>query len=198
VNALLIGIDCATQDSKVGLALAAYKDGSVVLERATLCSRKQSAAGLLAGWAENVTLPVLFAVDAPLGWPAKMGSILNRHRAGQPLEVPANEFFRRTTDRFIYSLLGKTPLDVGADRIARTAHAALALLSDVSRRLNSPISLAWSPEVHGVATIEVYPAATLAARGVRSTGYKKPEHAAVAAHVKPRKSGPTSMEAPAR
>lgn len=36
--------------------------------------------------------------------------------------------------------------------------------------------MAWSPDgVRGQSIIEVYPAATLVARGFKSTGYKKPE-----------------------
>jgi hypothetical protein len=81
--------------------------------------------------------------------------------------------FRRATDRFIKKELGKTPLDVGADRIARTAHAALRLLGDLRERLSAPIPLAWTPAcIAGVAAIEVYPAATLLAHGLRSNGYK--------------------------
>ena len=71
--------------------------------------------------------------------------------------------------------MGKTPLDVGADRIARTAHAALGLLAKLRSRLDLEIPLAWSPDfTPPVAAIEVYPSATLKARGIRSAGYKKP------------------------
>ncbi len=87
--------------------------------------------------------------------------------------------FRRATDRFIRKIVGKTPLDVGADRIARTAHAALGVLDGVRKQLKSPVPLAWSPEsLAELATIEVYPAATLIAHGFRSKGYKAPKHVA--------------------
>jgi hypothetical protein len=52
-----------------------------------------------------------------------MGRCLTNHRAGQSIEVSPNEFLRRETDRSIHRRLGKRLLDVGADRIARTAHA---------------------------------------------------------------------------
>jgi hypothetical protein len=90
------------------------------------------------------------------------------------LIVAPNELFRRTTDRFIQATLGKTPLDVGADRIARTAYAALKILAELSDLLSCSVPLAWSPHFAGVAAIEVYPAATLVACRCRSIGYKKP------------------------
>src|SRR5437016_7332440 len=45
--------------------------------------------------------------------------------------------FRRVTDDVIYERLGKRPLDVGADRIARTAHAALRFLEELRGFLGS-------------------------------------------------------------
>jgi hypothetical protein len=98
------------------------------------------------------------------------------HRAGEALNTSANAMFRRATDVFIHDELGKTPLDVGADRIARTAYAALRLLGDLREELELSIPLAWAPgDVSEVAAIEVYPAATLLAHGIRSKGYKKRE-----------------------
>jgi hypothetical protein len=68
----------------------------------------------------------------------------------------------------------KTCLDVGADRIARTAYAALTILGNLRVELGLPIPLAWAPaDVSRVAAIEVYPTATLVAHRIRSTGYKK-------------------------
>jgi predicted RNase H-like nuclease len=64
---------------------------------------------------------------------------------------------------------------VGADRIARTAYAALAILATLCVELGIPIPLAWTPaDVANIAAIEVYPAATLVAHRIRSIGYKKP------------------------
>ena len=81
------------------------------------------------------------------------------------------------TDRFVQKTLGKTSLDVGADRIARTAHAALKVLGELRRNLNVSIPLAWDPqELADVSVIEVYPAATLIAHEILATGYKKPHN----------------------
>jgi hypothetical protein len=66
--------------------------------------------------------------------------------------------------------------DVGADRIARTAHAALRLLGDISGAVHQRVPLAWKAQFEErIAAIEVYPAATLASRGIRCSEYKKKE-----------------------
>lgn len=57
-----------------------------------------------------------------MGWPANMGQVLYNHNTGQLIDVHSNDLFRRETDKFIKKNLRKQPLDVGADRIARTAH----------------------------------------------------------------------------
>ena len=112
-------------------------------------------------------------MDAPLGWPTLLSRSLVKHRAGEKIATAPNDMFRRETDRFIKEKLGKTPLDVGADRIARTAHAALRLLGDLRGHLRTPIPLAWAPApIFGVTAIEVYPAATLRAHDLKSNGYK--------------------------
>lgn len=175
---LVIGIDCATDDAKVGLALGDYQARRASVREVILCSRKRSVAATVIEWLRKAAGPALLAIDAPLGWPEPMSRALTVHQAGDRLEATPSEMFRRTTDQFIQTKLGKTPLDVGADRIARTAHAALRLLADVRNQLALPIPLAWSSTFSGVACVEVYPAATLVAHGFRSTGYKKAEHVA--------------------
>jgi hypothetical protein len=171
----VVGVDCATNESRVGIALGAWEEGSVRLREVALCGRERSAAVSISDWLRGVRGPGLLALDAPLGWPSPLSETLVRHRAGEKLAAEPNEMFRRLTDRFIQETVGKTPLDVGADRIARTAHAALGLLDEVRRRLETPVPLAWSPEsIVELAAIEVYPAATLIAHGFRSKGYKAP------------------------
>ena len=117
---------------------------------------------------------MLLAIDAPLGWPIPLRSIA-QHEAGRAIAAEANAMFRRGTDRRIAERLGKQSLDVGADRIARTAHASLRLLEELRERTGNQIPLAWSPSsLSGVSAIEVYPAASLRAWGVPSRPYKKP------------------------
>jgi predicted RNase H-like nuclease len=175
----LIGVDCATDDAKVGLALGSLEDARLNIERAVLCTRKDSACATIASWLSPAEEPALLAIDAPLGWPALLSRALIEHRAGQQIDVLPNDMFRRATDRFIQRELRKTPLDVGADRIARTAHAALRLLGDLRGRLNLPIPLAWNPILSApLAAIEVYPAATLTSYGFQASGYKAANHTA--------------------
>jgi hypothetical protein len=57
--------------------------------------------------------------------------------------------FRRMTDRAIHKNVGRTPLDVGADWIARTAHAALRFLAELRRALPRPV-LGDADELRGL------------------------------------------------
>ena len=185
----IIGVDCATDDARVGLALGVAETGRCEVQFAGVCSSERQVADEITDWLAP-SARVLIAFDAPLGWPLAMGRALAAHRAGDPLPVPANDLFRRATDRFIKTELGKQSLDVGADRIARTAHAALRLLDDLRRRTGLPIPLAWSADFgERAAAIEVYPAATLLAHGIPARGYKRTEHlagrAAIMARLKP-------------
>lgn len=170
----LIGLDCATQDAKIGVAVGEYANGTVEVARAEACSKTLSALSLVQELLRGAD-DALIAIDAPLGWPVSMAMSLAHHRAGERLPAEPEQMFRRDTDRFIKKEIGKTPLDVGADRIARTAHAALRLLGDLRKATGQPVPLAWSHSLmSGISVIEVYPAATLTAHGIRATGYKKP------------------------
>ena len=174
MNTHILGVDAAANDANVGLASAICDGRSTTVNRVVVCSAKRRPSEVLSKWISEASGRVLIAIDGPLGWPVGMGRRLQGHQAGEPLTVPPNRLFRRETDRAIQTRLGKTPLDVGADRIARTAHAALRLLGELGGRLPDPIPLAWAPDFAGAAAIEVYPAATLAVRDWPSTGYKKP------------------------
>jgi len=128
---------------------------------------------MIAGWITS-DRPVLLALDAPLGWPAPLGRALHPHAAGDPLEEAPHALFRRHTDNFVKARVGRQPLDVGADRIARTAHAALDLLERVRQLTGEPVPLAWTAnDPARVAAIEVYPAATLTVNRLPAAGYKQ-------------------------
>lgn len=84
--------------------------------------------------------------------------------------------FRRTTDQFIKQHIGKQPLDIGADRIARTVHAALSFLETLRKATGEAIPLVWEPALlPGIQVIEVYPTATLIACGITVPTYKGKE-----------------------
>ena len=167
----IVGIDCATQPANTGLALATLDGGRLTVHAARVARHAADAAEAAADWLGRAPAGVL-ALDAPLGWPAPMADALGPHRAGDPLAPTADQMFNRETDRVVRRRLGKKPLEVGADRIARTALAALATLDDVRRRV--PVEMGWAPgAVSGVHAIEVYPAATLLGRGLSVRGYKR-------------------------
>ncbi len=169
----IVGVDCATDPRKVGLALARVYGAKAHLLAAECGSDSPSMAGRIAEWMGEDSA-VLLALDAPLGWPLDLGATLAGHSAGELVAGDPNRLFRRQTDRVVHATLGKLPLDVGADRIARTAVAALRLLDELRSRTGHEIPLAWKSELVEPAAIEVSPAGTLVALGLRSSGYKEP------------------------
>lgn len=172
-NVKVIGMDCATDTKKVGLAMGAYSNHGIALLETKIGSDGNSIAEIIKNWIQQDD-KVIFAIDAPLGWPENLGNSLYHHFAGQKLSVESNLMFRRETDRFIKIALGKQPLDVGADRIARTAHAALRIIGEVQLAINNKVEMAWNPDkLNQISVLEVYPAATLQCYGIRSGGYKE-------------------------
>jgi hypothetical protein len=86
----VIGIDCATEDSKIGLALGQLTERNIRVAQPQPCSRKHKAIDML--------VQCLMVSDA--------------------------------------------------DRIARTAHRALALLGDLRKQLRQAIPLAWNSDIN--------------------------------------------------
>ena len=169
-NITIIGVDCAVDPARIGIAVGESVNGTVLIEDVQL-GALDPAARIAELLSERES--ALLALDAPLGWPAAMGTALSQHLATDHIAVDANRLFRRETDLFIKRAIGKQPLDVGADRIARTALAALALLHNIRARTGLPIPIAWSEkETANVTCIEVYPGASLEAHGLSSRGYK--------------------------
>ncbi len=173
MNVTIIGIDCATVATRVGLALGVLRDSEAEVVDVMVGARDAPLAQTIAAWIPD-DAPTLLVLDAPLGWPEPLGTALKSHSAGDPLKASANALFRRRTDEVVHRMLGRLPLEVGADRIARTARAALALLDALRTLTGTAIPLAWHPEVAGVSAIEIYPAATLTSYGLRASGYKRP------------------------
>jgi predicted RNase H-like nuclease len=167
----VVGVDCAIEEKRIGLAYGIVDDEGVLeLKRATLGTAGESAAATVASWIAGASQFVV-ALDAPLGWPSRLAASLSQHRAGEPMLEEAERLFRRDTDHFVRRELGKLPAAVGADRIARTARAALELLSQIRAASRQALALAWVPG-RDSGVIEVYPAATLLSRGIGPGGYK--------------------------
>jgi len=169
----VIGIDCATKAERTGLTRGMWDRGQLrVLE--VVSGARISPVVQVAEWVCQAPHRALLCLDAPLGWPSRLGASLVGHQAGDALAQPADQLFRRYTDACCQRRVGQRPMDVGADRIARTARAALALLQGVRGLTGLPIPLAWNPDhlLHASA-IETYPAATLKVRGLSNRGYKR-------------------------
>jgi len=166
----LLGIDCATIPKKTGLALGELRDGVVRILRCATGTKDETPAKIAVSWLSEYK-EVLIALDAPLGWPQKLGDCLSVHKAGLPVQSESNQLFRRQTDEAIKERLGKQPLEVGANLIARTAVAALTLLNQIRRATGRPIPLAWAQkETEQWRAIEVYPAATRIGHGALDKG----------------------------
>ena len=168
----IVGIDCAVENKNVAVAVGDLQGARLVLHESVHCGARNAvdvAAEFLRGFER-----ALIALDAPLGWPSALGSAIVSHRAGDPIQPLGHALFRRTTDIVVKRETGQQPLDIGADRIARTAVAALALLDSLRSRVAAPVPLAWTVDGGGLRAIEVYPAATLKQLGITPRSYKKP------------------------
>lgn len=161
---IVVGLDMATVPNEQGVALGRIVDGHI-----EIC--KAGVGRILPGALESAPV-CLLAIDSPLGWPASMREALCGHRAGGEILGSLGDVFRRATDSFVKREYGEiTPLEVGADKIAKTAHAACSLLA----KRGIPVVLD-SRKREGLSAIEVYPAATLCAHGWSREfreGYKK-------------------------
>lgn len=193
----VIGVDCATVAKEVGLARARFEDGRWRLLEARVASPVRSPAEVLVDWLRDEA-DTLLALDAPLGWPAALGPALARHLAGEAVAVPIAAMFQRATDHAVRARTGKRPLEVGADRIARTAWVTLALLEEVRGATGHAVPLAWERAVPDApAAIEVYPAATLRVHGLPDRSYKDPHavpRAAIDAWLRSRLDVPADVD----
>ncbi len=162
----IIGIDASTEPTRTGLVKAKRNGCRTRIECAQTASAKCRPEDIVSRWL--TTEPVLIAIDSPLGWPEALAPALAGHIAGTRLPLKREATFVRATER----LLGARFI-VGADKIAKTAHASLDLLASLRKSRDISIPLAWTPErVTETSVIEVYPAATLKAHCVQNTGYK--------------------------
>jgi predicted nuclease with RNAse H fold len=172
---ILVGLDAASQPENFGFAIGKLSQGQIEVSHVGVLRSKIQLDAL-----EEIIIPALLvaeraliAIDAPLGWPSKLASSLSDHRAGEKIDEEKSALFSRETDRIVASEIGKKPLEIGAEKIARAAHSALEVLGRLRASTRMEIPLAWAPRFEGVTAIEVYPGATLKARGLEDSGYKK-------------------------
>lgn len=162
----IIGIDCATQDKNIGLALGRFDGHGCHISSATVGSKKNSVLETITGWITD-DHPTLIALDAPLGWPTDLGKSLQLHESGAYISTEPDKLFNRLTDKIVREHTGRKPLEVGANLIARTAHSALKLLHQLRSQTGESIPLlTTAPTMNSkVCAIEVYPTATLIVKG---------------------------------
>ena len=186
---LLIGLDCAAAAVRMGCACARLCDGRLEFLHLATAAHWDGIDQQITAWLTQESAgPALLCLDAPLGWPRPLGEALAGHQAGQGLPLAADRLFSRITDRDIAHRLGKRPMEVGANTIARVALAAVNLLDRLRAVTAQHIPLAWAPgPMDETAAIEVYPAAALACRGLLRPGYKKTaaDRAAMLAALEP-------------
>lgn len=164
----IIGIDCAAQHKNIGMVNAEFVNGVIKIKDAKVGLKDVHP--ILSAWVKQG--PCLLCMDAPLGWPKPMATLLCNHSAGEMLHDDGNTFFRRETDLNIKRVFNKNPLDIGADRIARVALSALKIIAKLRQNV-SPLPLLWSSEeLKDSGLIEVYPAATIISHGLSGDGYK--------------------------
>ncbi len=171
----IIGINCATQPAKTGLVHARYENKSINLVSYLNAGSIDDYSVLpdhrwyplvkkCQGWIGDQER-VLFCMDSPLGWPNTMREMLQKHEAGEFIGLEAKNLFNRTTDLFIDETIQKRPLEIGANLIARTAVAALELLTSLRMMLRKDLPLLWEQgPLKDSGVIEVYPTATLIGR----------------------------------
>lgn len=175
---VIVGVDCAAQSERIGIARALLRGGECTLTDTAVGSTGIPVHEVIGQWLRGTTRG-LIALDAPLGWPLLLAEMLSGHRAGERLVGRPDQLFHRHTDEFVRTSTGQKPLEVAADRIARTAHSSLDLLDRIRTHTGSEVPLAWSSDIGpGLHAIEVYPAATLVAHRLPSRQYKQPAETA--------------------
>ena len=210
-NFYVLGLDCAAQPERSGIALARVESSQIEWLDARQGRKGESIAKLCAGLLEHHGFPrcgsslrdgcqpeLIVALDAPLGWPAPLAHALSDHQAGEPLRPDSNTLFRRRTDKVVQRILGKRPLEVGADRIARAAVTALLVLDELRAELGLVLPVAIDQPDGATSggrstrsgdraccgvSLEVYPAALLIQAGLPSRLYKRSEQRATRAVI---------------
>ncbi|MBZ9728388.1 DUF429 domain-containing protein [Salegentibacter sp. JZCK2] len=168
---IIIGLDAAVQDKDIGCVLGNYSEGSLKL--LGKWERKQPLTDFITDGIKESEKAIL-AIDAPLGWPVSFRKILNTHSAGLSLDTDPELFFKRQTDLDIRQRFKKWPLEISADRIARTAFFTLNRIGKIEKDLDYKLNLLWSiQDLEKYGMLEVYPAATLLSLGFSIKGYKK-------------------------
>ena len=72
MRTVIVGVDCATESAKVGVALGTWEDGSVSVTAAKTCGRVPPR-DVICEWLDIADDRVLLAIDAPAGLACRIG-----------------------------------------------------------------------------------------------------------------------------
>ncbi|MGM0551217.1 MAG: DUF429 domain-containing protein [Bacteroidota bacterium] len=170
-NLLILGIDAAASDANTGLVTLEADTRTV---HKVAIGKEVPISQLLTEWLSDYSGPVMACMDAPLGWPEHFCEILATHEAGVPIILDKEQFFPRITDKRVHQKLGKRPLEVTANYIARTAHRALQLVEVLNEIVASSFKLFLDSEkIPHYSLAETYPAGWLISEQLAHKGYKK-------------------------
>jgi predicted RNase H-like nuclease len=164
----IIGFDCAAQMDKVGITYSEFTADKWKIEKILPKANYDKFLKKIEYFKEREE-EVLLCFDTPLGYPQKMVAYLNKLTAGKAdlgnefnYDDHSREYFRRRTDILVKNELGITPLEIGADKLARSTLRTFEIINRINEILNGELSLAWdNKNLSQYSMIEVYPKATL-------------------------------------
>lgn len=166
LDTLIIGLDFSVDKEKRKTFAVCLRDKELdrVVDTKTSNLDNQSLSCRLLELTKNWE-EIILAIDSPMGWPANMSRDLKNHIAGTKLQNEPREsrqnYFRRTTDKFIQRALSQTPLSIGADKIASMAFDALEIMDNINWKFQLDVGYGIESNYK---VIEVYPSATIADR----------------------------------
>ncbi|MBV9486027.1 MAG: DUF429 domain-containing protein [Frankiaceae bacterium] len=170
---ITVGVDLAAEPANTAVAILAWQPSSCVVTD-LFCPAEDADIIDAAKGATKV------GIDAPLGWPVPFVEFLVQHQGGVvvPPDAGGEKAWRhhlatRLTDRVVHEDFGVVPMSVAADRIARPAMRAAALLSRLATD-DVPLDRSGAGQV-----VEAYPAAALKQWGLPHRGYKGKDTVAV-------------------
>ncbi|WP_160032194.1 DUF429 domain-containing protein [Paenibacillus sp. An7] len=148
----IFGIDSATEDKRIGYSIYDF-DKNTFMEVSEIPDKTKAIVKDMKKYSEE---QILLCFDAPLGWPEKFALNLYDHMAGDYINKPREDFFKRKTDIFCSKKIDHQLFDVSADKIAKTSFKTLDMINEIKKE-NLLIQLLWDNESFESGFIEVYP-----------------------------------------
>jgi hypothetical protein len=119
---MVIGVHCATQPQRTGLAFGQFTQDELVIREVRRATHDKLAHLIVKEWIQG-SKQMLHCLDAPLGWPAALGQSLLHHRAGAAMAATTNALFVRMTDH------PSNPAGLGLPKLDPVVMCRLRILS---------------------------------------------------------------------